>query len=437
VALKCAGCGRQVSEFAARCPACHHATGDAEVLTPETDSPGSGIREALSRSAAAGQAAILVNRKPGGRRRVPRLGLAAVAIAALAVAGSVVGVRVASGAQPGPGGGRIVSVDFDGIVVLSDSDGQHRTWLSRLGIFQNQGMIAAPDNRFLVTSSGRLISVQHDGLAPTDVSATVGNLALFGFADHDDALVGLEIEGPDPRPTVEIVSLADSRMLTLGRADEVAGDPEAVGAFVTMPAATQPGGPPPPGGYAGEADRAVELQDYGKPTAVLATSTQLEADLHQRPGPVSLEVVPDRQGDKVAVVVNPTATGDQGAGLVVLDRTGRVIGAIPPSRGPIEYSQPAWSPDGSSLAYPSAAPRQTRVTVWRLTGSVSTRDAPDLGAGLSYCLWATTGTRFICASTSCTADQAAEWVVGDSRGGPLRLFPAAGVPLAWLSPPTR
>jgi hypothetical protein len=264
-------------------------------------------------------------------------------------------------------------------------------------------------------------------------------MALFGFSDRDTALVGLRPEGAQARPTIVIVGLKSGRTITLGNAAEVAGDPEGLGAFATVAAENQPGGPPPPGGYAGEADGRVELRDSGEPAVLLATSAEIEADVHQPPGAANLEVFPDRQGDKVAVMVNPTATGDRGAAVVVLDRTGRMLGAIPAASGPIEYSQPAWSPDGTTLVYPSIArPVATiarpvaTISVWKVGGSIYTRAAPDLGARFGYCLWAATGTRFLCASTTFGTDQAAQWVVGNARKGPLLRFPAAGVPLAWL-----
>jgi hypothetical protein len=349
------------------------------------------------------------------------------------VLASVVGVRVASGTPHGGGAGRVLSVDFNGIVVTSDPEGTQQMWLSPFGVFQDQGLVVAQDNRFLATSTGRLIAVHHNTLAATRVAAVIGSMALFGFSDHDAALVGLEPEGPQARQTIEVVGLTDGGARALGNAAEVAGDPQRLGAFATVAAANQPGGPPPPGGYAGEADGRVELRDYGEPAVLLATSARLEADLHQEPGPVNLEVVPDRQGDKVAVMVNPTSVGDRTVGMVVLDRAGRVLGAVPARAGPLEYSQPAWSPDGTSLVYPSIARGVAALSVWRIGGSTYTRAAPDLGASFGYCLWATTGTRFLCASTSFGPGQTALWVVGDARRGPLRKFPAAGVPLAWLS----
>jgi hypothetical protein len=347
-------------------------------------------------------------------------------------------------------------------------------------IFQDEGLVVAQDDRFLATSTGRLIAVHHNTLGATEVAASIGNMALFGFSDHDTALVGLRPERPQARPTVVIVGLTGGRTITLGNAAEVAGDPEGLGAFATVAAESQPRGPPPPGGYAGEADGRVELRDFGKPAVLLATSAEIEADVHQSPGPANLGVFPDRQGDKVAVRVNPTATGDRGAAVVVLDRNGRLLGAIPAGSGPIEYSQPAWSPNGTTLVYPSIAvpvasiarppvatiarrvasiarraasiarppvatiarpPVATiarplsAISVWKLGDSIYTRTAPDLGASFGYCLWAATGTRFLCASTTFGADQAAQWVVGDARRGPLLKFPAAGVTLAWLSSP--
>jgi hypothetical protein len=424
-----------VSEFAARCPGCRRSTDDAEYLNPDADPVTAGQSTPVS-SRATGS-----DREPGkGSHRLARLprkraGLAMAALAAGAVLALIVGLLVGSGPSRPAAAGRVVSVDFNGIVVTSDPEGAHRMWLSPFGIFQNQGLVAAEDDRFLATSTGRLIAVDHDTLALTKVAAVVGTMALFGFSDHDEALVGLRPEGSEARPMIEIIDLTDGRAINLGNAAAVAGDPEGLGAFATVAAASQPNGPPPPGGYAGEADGRVELRDYAKPAVLLATSAQLEADLRQRPGAVNLEVLPDRQGEKVAVMLNPTAAGERGTGLVVLDRTGRVLGVVPASDGPLEYSQPAWSPDGTALVYPSMDQGGPAISVWKIAGSTHTRAAPNLGAPVGYCLWSATGTRFLCASTNFGADQTAQWVIGDARRGPLRKFPAAGVPLAWLSSP--
>ncbi len=403
-------------------------------MDPGTDRASPGLPGPATSQSADGEG------EPGGSPRRPgrwrgRRGGLAAAIAVAVVLASIAGIRVASGPPQGAGAGRVLSVDFNGIVVTSDPEGTQRMWLSPLGIFQDQGLVVAQDNRFLATSTGRLIAVHRNTVAPTGVAAVIGSMALFGFSDHDAALVGLEPEGPQGRPTIEVVGLSDGRAMALGNAAEVAGDPQRFGAFATVAAASQPAGAPPPGGYAGEADGRVELRDYGEPAILLATSAGLEADLHQERGPVNLEAVPDRAGDKVAVMVNPTSAGDRGVGMVVLDRTGRVLGAVPASAGPLEYSQPAWSPDGTSLVYPSMARGAAAISVWRIGGSTYSRAAPDLGASFGYCLWATTGTRFLCASTTFGPDQTALWVVGDARRGPLRKFPAAGVPLAWLSSP--
>ena len=127
--------------------------------------------------------------------------------------------------------------------------------------------MVAQDNRFLATSTGRLIAVHRNTLASTGVAAVIGSMALFGFSDHDAALVGLEPEGPQARPTIEVVGLSDGRAMALGNAAEVAGDPQRLGAFATVAAESQPGGPPPPGGYAGEADgrrRVARLRRAGR-----------------------------------------------------------------------------------------------------------------------------------------------------------------------------
>ena len=84
-----------------------------------------------------------------------------------------------------------------------------------------------------------------------------------------------------------------------------AGDPQVLGAFVTVAATHQPGALSPTG-LNGLADTRTIPRDSGRPAELLATAAQLDGQVDQNPGePVNLSVFPDHDGGKVAVMINP------------------------------------------------------------------------------------------------------------------------------------
>jgi hypothetical protein len=124
--------------------------------------------------------------------------------------------------------------------------------------------------------------------------------------------------------------------------------------------------------------------------------------------------------------------GNSDAGLVVLDRTGRVLAAIPPSQGPVQNSTPAWSPDGEALAYYMFGERGAEIGVWHLGGHVDARPAPDPGDSFLTCLWSPGGSDILCPASQGATDESSLWLIGAARGGPLVQVPAPGLPEAWL-----
>jgi hypothetical protein len=140
-------------------------------------------------------------------------------------------------------------------------------------------------------------------------------------------------------------------------------------------------------------------------------------------------VYPNPAGTAVAVVLNPPQGDARNVGVVVLDREGHVIGIVPPPIGPSEYTWPSWSPDGRSLAYPSASAEGTSLAIWHQSGQLLIRTAPDNAASFGYCLWSPDGSAILCPT-----DQAAEdnWDQGGAGGGRLFATHAPGTPITWL-----
>ena len=462
--LRCARCGDEVSEWAARCPACGHGTEDAHSTEPARAAPNPATPAApAGPGAGPGRdpaAAGTTPDPPGpipeplapatdaGSRRA-KVKTAAAVTAAVMIAGTLLGVRlVADGSGPAAHGaafslpraaaaGRIVTQDPQGTIVLADPGGGHVTPLPGLDSFGGEVITASLDRRFVANLQGAVLPVDTVGaqvrfLIPT----VVPKAALLGgpdtFTDYNQALI-LVTSGEQQQRAGALfaVGFTGQRPVSLGVADEAAGDPQALGVFVSVAAATHPN-QPPPGGYAGLADSRIEMRDASAAPQVLATAAQLNADLHQDPArPVHLSVFPSPSGDAVAVELNPPAGGGTDVGIVVLDRRGQVRGIVKSSQGPFEYSWPSWSPDGHSLAYSTVGTTGTALAVWNDGGHVLIRTAPDNGARFGYCVWAPDGSAILCPTFASARDA---WDQGAARGGPLFSVPAPGTPVVWLPP---
>ncbi len=364
----------------------------------------------------------------------------AAAIAALAIGAALVAVRLptthhARGTSPPPGfagTGRVVAQDPTGNLVLTQVNGTGVVALPRVGAAGGEVVVAALDRRFLATVRGAVAAVNGAGLGQAQIPVLTKAAVLGGpdtFADGDRALIVAATGNSElDSGAVSAITLTDHQSVDLGIADEAAGDPQAVGAFVSVPA--QPTQSPPPGGYLGVPDSRVERRDAGRPAAVLATAAQLNADLGQKPAqPVHLSVFPNPSGDAVAVLVNPPTAGGSNVGMVILDRSGRPMGVVRTGVGPVEYDRPAWSPDGRSLVYATLGSSGTAVAIWSEGHVLLVRTAPDNGADFGYCLWSPDASAILCPTF---ASARVDWDMGLARGGPLFSVPAPGTPIIWL-----
>src|SRR5262249_44685377 len=198
------------------------------------------------------------------------------------------------------------------------------------GALAGEVVMTAPDRRFVATLRGDVLSVNNvDGLDQTDVP-TITKAALLGgpdtFAAQDQAVIVVASSGEQvPTSAASALALADRSPVALGVADEAAGDPAALGVFVSVafPGASSV---TPAAGYLGLRDSRVELRDAGQPAQVLATASQLNAYLGQPADRhVHLSVFPNPTGTAVAVVLNPPTGGATNVGVVVLDRRGHLL----------------------------------------------------------------------------------------------------------------
>ena len=454
--LRCRGCGELVSEFAARCPQCHAGTQDAEELpldpptdppaetapAPPTDPPGV---PAPPPPATASYRDIEPAPLPSRRSRPVKT--AAGVVAVLTVAGVIALTLAPSGSrhEANPNQtlaalkltGEVIS-DANGTVVVSNPDGTRQlviTDLAPLGAGGPANLTPSLDGRYLATPRGDVITAAGLRVDRTSVASefpTGFTAEPDPFAFGDRALVVVTSGAPSPASNeVSVVSLTNGTAVKLGRADDAAGDPQSFGAFVSIPDGPPLAGVEFPAG--GGADAGVELVRAGAAPKVLATAGQLQTDLGQSQSePVILTIFPSPAGDKVAVEVNPIYVGNSDAGLVVLNRNGGVLATAPPSSGPVQNSEPAWSPNGESLAYYMFGPRGAELGVWHLKGSVSARPAPDPGDSFLTCLWSPSGADILCPASQGATDESSRWVLGAAKGGALVQVPAPGVPEVWL-----
>ena len=237
--------------------------------------------------------------------------------------------------------------------------------------------------------------------------------------------------GSSTQNPVTAFSLATGSPSSLGSADSTAGDPQSVGAFVSVAA------PASASVTATQVfpDSRIELRDAGRPAVVLATAGALERALGQsRNNPVQLVPYPDPQGDKVAVVVQPVAGSPDGSGIVVLGRAGRVLAAAPTPFG--VQGAPAWSPSGTEIAYVSTGNTGPALFLWTIGRPAAARAFPSAASAASaagsysWCVWSPDGRSVLCASA--VPGNRGDWVVASSSGGMMLAVRGPGLPLAWL-----
>jgi Tol biopolymer transport system component len=118
------------------------------------------------------------------------------------------------------------------------------------------------------------------------------------------------------------------------------------------------------------------------------------------------------------------------AGLVVLDRRGKVVAVQDPRLGPSSGTLPVWSPDGAAIAYASEGSADNSIEIWTVgAGTASVHLRTGVGAG--QCLWSPTGAAVLCDSAR-AGDVGNTWSVTNAKAGPVVSLPGPGFAIDWF-----
>jgi hypothetical protein len=341
--------------------------------------------------------------------------------------------------------GQIVFREPAGYLALASPGG---TYLSPLKGLAGVGVSPSPDGRYLSGPLGQVFAVESgprlaSNSSKVQLSGPSFTLAQpYPFADHDsDLIVLLNQIGSTGQDPVSVHSIASGRALYLGSADAAAGDPQTAGAFVSVP------GQPVASSTAAyvSPDTGIELLEARQAPVVLATAAAISSDLGLADQAVHLVPLPDRAGDKIAILVEPAASGGF-YGIVVLNRAGQMLGTT----GPLQFGDitglPVWSPSGSSLAYvslgiSSGPGGNTPVLhVWavgRPPAQMSYASGPGLAKGAGNvltggsCIWSPDGTAVLCDSPAHPGQNV--WAVARVSPLSVTVIPGPGTPVAWLA----
>jgi hypothetical protein len=363
--------------------------------------------------------------------------LAAVGVGVAIFAGLAVWVAVASRSSAPKGGGiasfgYVASLDRSGVVEISGPTGREVTSLTGLTDAPITGFAVAADQRMTTLQSGPTVHVYPDvragSYATLNLQKDESLLPTGPFAYRDQAIVvASRLDGAGGSLTV--LRFAEDFAASLGRGDSggAAGDPQTLGAFVPVTAASELL-PPGSAQFGGFVDTELDWRVAGQPSVTLATSAQLQrAAGLDTPGLVHLAVYPDPTGDKLAVVLDPPDNGNPNVPIVLLDRHGRLLDALSVN-GPLAYTPPMWSPDGRILAFASFT-GVPALALWTPGRPPVVRPLPNSGTLPGRCIWDFTGTANLCTLPSGPAGQ--QWILAP-QSGPVRQVTDPNTPIIWL-----
>jgi hypothetical protein len=362
----------------------------------------------------------------------------AVAVAVILWPVSAPSSRQAAGRQARltSAGGHILAVAGLGSLVLSDPAGQNVTTLRGLGEV-GPAIFPALDNRYFSLDNGQVLAASGNRppvMASTNVQLWPGDsvsTSVSPFADHDRELVQLTSPflSTATQFAIALISLATGKSTAFGRGHSAAGDPKTAGVFISVARRGPPVATATATNLSVGPDSKLWLRDAGRPAVLLATAADLDRDLHQSPRlQVAMTPYPSPSGNEVAVTVQPQS-GSTTSGIVILNRSGRVLGTVATSAGPTGADHIAWSPSGTALAFPAGGRGGAALGIWIKSGQVKREAFPaSTAAEYQSCLWSPDGQSIICASGG-TGQQ---WVIATMAAHAMTPIQGPGVPVAWL-----
>lgn len=370
-------------------------------------------------------------------------------IVTLALAGGVIYGTLSPGGSHGHAAAPAVSrtSDFNGIVLAESGSGElsltdlrtgKEDLLKGAGGFGETAAISADDKFLLDPGSGKVLSLTdefHPAAVPNRLSFSPNSTASYPWSDRDSYVLLLPAAltfGYSGNGDATLQSVHTGATIDLGVADYAAGDPQQAGAFLSVPAS---GTPPVISNVQGPDSRLV-LADAGASTRVLASSAALTDVLGFAPGTaVTLQPVVNPQGTMVAVEVAADNKAQSPSGVVVLSRSGQVLGAAPITGGGSTVM--SWSAAGTSLAFVSARASGLELVQWKIGANAKTITPFPKRYLPGQCVWAPDNSAVLCGAFNVLSRNQAlstateSWVVFAS--GRAHVLGERGLVVAWLT----
>lgn len=358
---------------------------------------------------------------------------------ALIAAGVTVGLWLSAGGAVRPQGlrslfGRVVADTRTGAAVAYTPSSGGLSPYGPAGTAPFTPVALSPDGRTWLASTGTIFTIGQSGkvtrsgsVASAFTSITTPALP-FPFTGGDKGVVVLSHYTDGSPSDAMVVSVAGGRGYDLGVVDGAAGDPQTSGAFVSVPSDPRLFRM----AHATVGDTEVELRVPGRLPAVLATSSQLDADVGwSTTRPVQLAVYPSPTGDAIAVVLTALDQLQGDTPMVVMTRDGGLLAAVDDWSGPMYGSRPVWSPGAHQLAFPTYTTAGPALAIGSETGAFGTVPAP-VGTRFGSCVWSLSSTDVVCQARTGGRYQ---WLYAVPSSNRLLSTSSAGAPVAWVAGP--
>jgi hypothetical protein len=275
-----------------------------------------------------------------------------------------------------------------------------------------------------VLSKGRPVS--HNTALYGPLSAVTGQFGAspVGFTGGSDRVVYSGDYNPDTGVSKYwMIGSHGGRPVALGTGGSAAGDPQQLGAFMTVPADPKAH----VGSERGEAAVTSVVQvslatgTSKVTTTPVVTAAQVGKDLGQGSTPLALYLTPDPSGKYLAVAADNASAGDA-VGVAVYSRTGRFVGA---TRSKDRVVQ--WANSGLTLLLRTT----TGAGVWTVGKSVEGITLPASARSIQGCAWSPNDSYVACAGSDGKSNHLSSWVLINRSTHSAEVTPGTVTPLLW------